>query len=173
MKAGVVGEEKAQRRDAICITVCISAHLYNKLSDHQSLPLCVIAYWQDYTRDIYASWQEFAYNGVMSKKLADKKISGSHTTVIDAAYDLVKEIHKDPMVEKISLGIIRQCSPGRGLQNIKIKNTISGLELVVRGNSYVQNIYVYISDTSEVAKANLSDKVTGYFFAKRSNKNRV
>ncbi len=82
----------------------------------------------------------------MSKKLAGKKFSGSHTTVIDAAYDLAKFLDKRPEIRKISLGIIKQCKAGSSQKNIKIKETTSGLELIIRGNMYVQTIFIYLEE---------------------------
>lgn len=88
----------------------------------------------------------------MSKKLAGKKFSGSHTTVIDAAYDLTRYLDNRPEVKKISLGIIRQCNASSSQKNIKIKETTSGLELTIRGNMYVQTIYIYIDDLEKDRK---------------------
>ena len=82
----------------------------------------------------------------MSKKMAGGKFCGSHTTIIDAAYDLVRFLNNQPEVKKISLGIIRQCKAGSSQKNIKIKETTSGLELTIRGNMYVQTIFVYLED---------------------------
>ncbi len=80
----------------------------------------------------------------MAHKFAGKKFSGSHTTVIDAAVDLVKGADRNEFVTKISLGIIRQCRPCRGQQRIKLKKIPVGLEIVVRGNTYVQTIYLFL-----------------------------
>ena len=80
----------------------------------------------------------------MTKKFAGKKITGSHTTVIDAAEKIISEILKDDSVEKISLGIIRQCRTRSGYQKIKIIKIPVGLKMVIRGNSYAQTIYLYI-----------------------------
>ena len=80
----------------------------------------------------------------MSKKFTAKKITNSHTTVIDAAVSIVQIAEKCEFVEKISLGIIRQCRTGRGHQNIKYSEIPVGLEIVVRGNSYVQTIYLFL-----------------------------
>ena len=81
----------------------------------------------------------------MSKKLAGKKFSGSHGTVIDAAYDLVLQVANFPEVTKIALGIIRSCRNTRSGSSLKIKSTSSGIELVIRGNYYIQTIYLYLS----------------------------
>lgn len=82
----------------------------------------------------------------MSHKFAGKKFTGSHTTVIDAAVDLVKDANRSEFVSKISLGIIRQCRPGRGQQRTKVKNIQAGLEIIIRGNTYVQTIYLYLNE---------------------------
>lgn len=103
------------------------------------------------------------YNIDMSKKLAGKKYSGSHSTVIDAAYCLVREVEKMDEVGKISLGIIKSCSPGRGGQRIKIKDTLSGMELMVRGGLYVQTIYLYLSTLGQENKNEVAEKITAIF----------
>jgi hypothetical protein len=86
----------------------------------------------------------------MTIKLSGLKISGKHTTVIDAAEAVVKAASKLPEVKKISLGIIR-CSQtgGRSPRNIKIKDTDAGLEIMVRGSSYVQTIWIYLVNPKE------------------------
>lgn len=91
----------------------------------------------------------------MSKKLAGKKYAGSHGTIIDAAYDLIRLAERKPEVEKISLGIIRSVPSGRGVRTLKVKETSSGFELMVRGSSYVQMIYLYLSSQDKELKNQL------------------
>lgn len=102
----------------------------------------------------------------MSNKLAGKKYAGSHSTVIDAAYEIAREADKFVEIEKISLGIIRQCRAGRGVQNIKIKMIDAGLEMIIRGNSYVQTIYLYLSTNDEPNKKEIALRLERLFYAK-------
>jgi len=88
----------------------------------------------------------------MSKKLAGKKYCGSHSTVIDAAYAVVSALEKQSSVDKISLGIIRSCRASSDKRNIKTKRIPAGLEMVVRGNSYVQTIYIYTNGLDQNMK---------------------
>lgn len=78
--------------------------------------------------------------------MAGKKFSGKHSTVIDASEEVVKFLVRHDGVSKISLGMIRSCKAGSGQKNIKIKDTESGFELIIRGNMYVQNIFVYLKN---------------------------
>lgn len=92
----------------------------------------------------------------MSKKYAGKKIAGSHTTLIEAAYKIVSQLDRDDRVKKLSLGLIRKARPLRGEQNFKLLPTAAGFELIIRGNIYVQTIYIYLEeqerDRIEMAK---------------------
>ncbi len=85
----------------------------------------------------------------MSKKIAGKKFSGGHSTVIEAAYELVRKLEADELVYKISLGIIRQGKMTSSLKTFKCREIPAGIEVVVRGNAYAQTIYIYIMDTSK------------------------
>lgn len=82
--------------------------------------------------------------------------------MIDAAVDLVKVAERLEEIDKISLGIIRKCGMSRGGSKIKIKVIPAGLEIVIRGNKFVQTIYLYINSSKysldEVTKI-LSDRL--------------
>ncbi len=94
----------------------------------------------------------------MPKKLAGKKFSGSHTTIIDAAFPLVIKLERNPLVYKISLGLIRKCRSGSF--NIKAKEIPSGLELIIRGSLYVQTIYLYITEP-ETNRETIKEIISG------------
>ncbi|OQB06567.1 MAG: hypothetical protein BWY19_00154 [bacterium ADurb.Bin212] len=82
-------------------------------------------------------------------KYKGKKISSSHSTVTEASAKTIKLIYNCPEVYKISLGIIAKCNSSRGDLNVKIKDTLSGVELTVRGRADKQKVYVYISDPNQ------------------------
>ena len=85
----------------------------------------------------------------MAIKFGSNKISKNHATAIDAAVEIIKFAQKSPLVNKISLGMIRQCRMGQGMKNIKIKTIPAGLELTIKGNAYTQTIYLYIESADE------------------------
>lgn len=103
----------------------------------------------------------------MSKKLAGKKITDSHSTIISEAYALVQCAEKLDQVTKISLGIIRPCSGGRGKIFLKIKDTQSGLEAIIRGNSSVQTIYLYLRAIDDYSRARVKNELKSAFESKR------
>lgn len=77
--------------------------------------------------------------------LAGGKISSSHTTVIDAAIELVKTADKLEEVSKIVLGMI---TPGLGVGRhvIKFLPIMRGLKVVVRGTNSKQELFIYTSN---------------------------
>lgn len=85
--------------------------------------------------------------------LSGGKITGSHSTVIDAAVDVVKRAIKLPEVSKISLGIIKQARGGRGATSVKFVHEPTGLRLTVRGNTSVQLVRIYTGTPERVEKA--------------------
>ena len=77
-----------------------------------------------------------------------KKITASHTSIIDAAFPVVAAAEKLPQVTKISLGIIKQVGKSRGQHRIKLLPIFGGWKITVRGSSTVQEIYVYTDDSA-------------------------
>lgn len=71
------------------------------------------------------------------------KISGSHTTLIDAAVDLVEAANGLDCVTKIVLGIIKQVKGAAVERSLKITDIPSGLRVKVRGSKTVQEIFIY------------------------------
>lgn len=82
---------------------------------------------------------------------ASKKISSSHSTIIDAAEKLVDTASRLPEVKKISLGLIK-IAKGGDQYRLKIQDTQSGLKITVRGKSAVQTIYIYTSEKDSVKR---------------------
>lgn len=83
----------------------------------------------------------------MSAHRAGGKFASSHTTLIEAAEEIVDAAVKLPEVTKISLGEIKVI--GRGLANIKFIAIDSGFKVVVRGNTSRQYIYIYTNDSDK------------------------
>jgi hypothetical protein len=79
----------------------------------------------------------------MSKKniLSAKNIVGTHTTIIDAALDVLTFISTMDDI-KISPGIITQAKRSGG-RVIKFTPTRTGLEMKVLGNRTLQSFYIY------------------------------
>ena len=77
----------------------------------------------------------------MSLHRAGGKFTKSHTTLIDAAIPIVDRASDMPEVTKISLGEIRTI--GKGLRGVKFHPINGGWRLVVRGNTTIQDIYIY------------------------------
>jgi hypothetical protein len=77
-----------------------------------------------------------------------KKITTSHTSIIDAAIPVVEAAERLPQVTKISLGIIKQVGKSRGQHRIKFLPIIGGWKVTVRGSSTVQELYIYTEDAA-------------------------
>jgi len=80
------------------------------------------------------------------------KTTKNHTTYIKTAEKLLKELNKMSEVEKISLGFIKRTPNKKGKVGLKVKEISGGLHLKVRGNTSIQDIYVYTKDTEIVSK---------------------
>ena len=89
--------------------------------------------------------------------ISASKLTRSHTTIIDAAVDVVKLAQKMPEVTKISLGVIKSGLPS-GVRRIKCKPIQGGLQVSVRGTNSKQDLYMYtkFSDT-------LTETITKFF----------
>lgn len=87
------------------------------------------------------------------------KFSASHTTIIPAAEKLLSQLIKHPHVKKISLGIIRRARVSPGVKIISLNPTT--LLATVRGSTAIQEIRVYVSDTTAVAF--VRDYIEGFF----------
>ena len=71
-----------------------------------------------------------------------RKLTRSHTTIIEKAREVVSMLERLPDVTKISLGIIKQI--GLGKPAVKFHPITGGFRCVVRGNVSLQEIWVYL-----------------------------
>lgn len=83
----------------------------------------------------------------MSHSLSHKKLTRSHTTLIDGATKVVKQAVEIPEVSKVSLGIIKKISIGK--PRIKFLPITGGIKAIVRGNAYIQEIFIYTKDSKK------------------------
>lgn len=79
------------------------------------------------------------------------KMGGRHTTLIDAAEPIVDMVQKRPEVKKIVAGFIVQGRSG-GQRRIKLKEMDGVLQLSIRGNSSLQDVWVYSDNIEETKK---------------------
>lgn len=85
-------------------------------------------------------------------KYAGDKFAGSHTTAIDAADPIIEEALRRPEVSKIVLGLIKSGKHG-GNPGMKIVDIVHGLKCTVRGNTGIQELYIYTPDRHATASA--------------------
>ena len=79
--------------------------------------------------------------------LQGKKHTGSHTSYTDTAAGLVRVLEKDPIVRKISAGIIKTNLPNQqGRNRVKIIDEGACLLLSIRGNISMQEVRFYVTD---------------------------
>ncbi|MEI6042037.1 MAG: DUF2103 domain-containing protein [bacterium] len=95
----------------------------------------------------------------MAPKFSSKKLTRSHTTLTDAAGVIVKHASQMPEVSKISLGIIKPISVGK--QRIKFLPITGGVKSIIRGNSSIQEIFIYTKEPKTTIKV-----LTDYFNSK-------
>ena len=69
------------------------------------------------------------------------KITRSHTTLIDIAVPVIRAIEKHPLINKISLGIIKKITVGQ--PRIKFLPITGGCKLVIRGRITIQEFFIY------------------------------
>lgn len=77
-----------------------------------------------------------------------KKISKSHSTVIDAAIEIIDICKKIREIEKIGLGTIKQI--GVGTPRIKFQELSGGLKMIIRGRVTMQDFYLYTKSPSHI-----------------------
>ncbi len=87
----------------------------------------------------------------MGNHLAGKKITKSHSTAIDESISLIKLIEKNPYIKKITLGVI---TPGlrSGNKRLKVFPIRGGIKAVIRGNSSIQELYIYTDEPQIIEK---------------------
>ena len=86
------------------------------------------------------------------QKWQGKKSTGSHTTLIGVAVPLIKKAEEMPEVEKISPGFIKATPGSKGKRGMKFTPVQGGLKIIVRGNSSIQEIWIYTNSPIEVQK---------------------
>lgn len=89
-----------------------------------------------------------------------------HTTIIEAATPVVDQLVEMNGVTGLSVGIIVNTKSVSNCTVVTHKPTISGLEIKVRGNKYIQTFYVYIKEGGVKEVKAFLDKT----FAKRPKK---
>lgn len=87
----------------------------------------------------------------MSHNFSHKKLTRSHTTLIDGAINIVKHATTMTEVSKISLGIIKKISIGK--PRIKFLPITGGVKSIIRGNAYIQEIFIYTNNPENTTKA--------------------
>ena len=81
-----------------------------------------------------------------------RKRGGNHTTVIDAAIDVIRYVQSLDQVSRISPGFIQSGLKGSVKHRIKIIREQGSLLLKVRGGISIQEIRVYTSYPENVQK---------------------
>ncbi len=90
---------------------------------------------------------------------AGGKVTGTHTTVVPAAGQVVDILQKNSEVKKIVLGYIKAGLPTtKGLRRVKISQDGACLMLAVRDNTSHQEIIVYANDLV-VAKKEIAAQI--------------
>lgn len=80
-------------------------------------------------------------------KRTGKKITNSHTTIIEAASVLVDFAHDNVLVDKITLGLIKSLPSSRGInRRIKCTREPACLFVKVRGNRAIQEIRFFSNE---------------------------
>jgi len=94
---------------------------------------------------------------------AGKRVSKQHSTVIEAAHDVVKFLHTLPAVSKIALGRIDVHLPPTE-KRLKFSEIRGGLKLQIRGTNSIQQIMVYSTDVPSVKSKLESEFKDTYIF---------
>lgn len=84
-------------------------------------------------------------------KISGDKFTRSHTTATETSKEVLRLLKSVSQIKKISLGVITKSGRSRGGKRVKIKEIPAGLELVVRGQSSIQKIYIYIDGDNKTA----------------------
>lgn len=88
-----------------------------------------------------------------------RKLTRSHTTITEKAKEVVTLLEPLPEVTKISLGIIKQI--GLGKPTIKFHPITGGFRCIIRGNTSIQEIWVYVRADAPVL--DIQARVTALF----------
>lgn len=90
--------------------------------------------------------------------LAGKKISGSHSSLIDAAVGVIDVAISLDCVSKVVLGLIKRVKGPATTKSIKIVNIPAGIKVRIRGPKSVQELFIYTSRRQRV-----TDIITAVF----------
>lgn len=85
--------------------------------------------------------------------VAGPKISGRHTTLIDAALDVVEAVNSLDCVTKIVLGIIEQAYGLPVEKRIMIVIIPAGIQVKIRGPKTIQALFIYTNDRLRTCKS--------------------
>ena len=96
---------------------------------------------------------------------AGEKVAGTHTSHIDAVGPVVQYLNRCPFVKKYSLGMIQKGSSRDS--RIKIYPINGGVRLVVYGNAYFQELYVYTTDN--VFTSSLRQRMKGRYIVQEGS----
>jgi hypothetical protein len=94
---------------------------------------------------------------------AGKRVSKQHSTVIEAAHEVVKFLHTLTEVSKIALGRIDVHLPPTE-KRIKFSEIRGGLKLQIRGTNSIQQIMVYSTDVASVKEKIEKEFLNSYIF---------
>lgn len=83
-------------------------------------------------------------------KIQRSKTTDSHTTLTEAAEEVIRVIHKIENVSKVGIGIIKTTKSKGGKRAIKFLPITGGVKAVVRGSGTVQELYIYTNETALV-----------------------
>ena len=86
----------------------------------------------------------------MAPKFSSKKLTRSHTSLIEAAEDVIKYATEMFEVSKVSLGVIKQISVGK--KRIKFLPITGGIKAIIRGNASIQEIFIYTKEEKLVTR---------------------
>jgi len=91
----------------------------------------------------------------MPRHKTGRKITTSHTSIIDAAVPVVEAAEKLSEVTKISLGIIKQVGKASrgGQQRLKFLPIVGGWKITIRGSATIQEVYVYTNEPKNTRQA--------------------
>jgi hypothetical protein len=87
----------------------------------------------------------------MGKHISGGKIASSHSSYIDAVEPLLKSLARNPLVTKISLGVITPNLPPSSVR-VKVMPLSGGLKAVVRGTNSIQDVFVYTTEVTRVTE---------------------
>ena len=82
---------------------------------------------------------------------AGGKLTKNHTTLIDAAAELIDHLQECDEVTKISLGLIKNI--GKGRPGLKFHPLVGGWRVVVRGSLSLQEIVIYTAEPEKVKRS--------------------